>query len=133
MNLLADCACRPFGGRRNSLVPAAATTLLLVLASGCRSRFVQTSVENDTDQPLRVVELDYPGASFGVSILAPHAAYNYRFKAIGSGPLALSYTETTGAARTSTGPVVNDGQGGSLVVHIRDHGAVKWEPALSGH
>ena len=88
-----------------------------------------TLIQNDTNQVLRTVELDYPGAGFGVSTLAPHAVYSYRFKAIGSGPLTLSYAEA-GASHTSTGPVVSDGQGGSLSVHIREGGTVTWEPVL---
>lgn len=108
-----------------------AVSLWLVSAAGCRSRFVQTTIENNSSQPLRVVELDYPGAGFGISTLAPHAVYNYRFKAIGSGPLALSYTDARGAAHTATGPEVKDGQGGSLIVSIGEGGTVSWNPALS--
>ena len=103
---------------------------LLALVAGCRSRFVASTIENDTDRPLRMVEMDYPGAGFGTSTLAPHAVYTYRFKAIGSGALSLSYTDALGAAHTSAGPVVKDGQGGRLAVHIREHGTVSWEPAL---
>lgn len=107
-----------------------AALFLLVLVAGCRSRFVASTIENDTDRPLRMVEMDYPGAGFGTSTLAPHAVYSYRFKAIGSGALSLSYTDALGVARTSAGPVVKDGQGGSLAVHIREQGAVSWDPAL---
>jgi hypothetical protein len=102
-----------------------------LLVAGCRSRFVAATIENDTDHPLQMVELDYPGASFGVSTLAPHGVYSYRFKAIGSGTLALSYSEAGGVAHTATGPEVKDGQGGSLVVSIGERGAVSWKPVLS--
>jgi hypothetical protein len=103
----------------------------LLLLQGCGSKFVETSIENDSGQPLRVVELDYPGAGFGTSTLAPRAVYHYRFKALGSGALSLSYTDASGAAHTAAGPVIEDAQGGTLVVHIGERGAVTWQPALS--
>ncbi len=105
---------------------AATTMLLLLSCSGCQSRFIVATIENDTDQPVRMVEIDYPGASFGVSVLAPHSRYSYRFKALGTGPLALSYNENAGATHTSAGPIVNDSQGGVLRVKIGEHGAVSW-------
>jgi hypothetical protein len=103
------------------------------MTAGCRSRFVATTLENDTDHPLQMVELDYPGASFGVSTLAAHGVYSYRFKAIGSGALALSFTDVAGGAHTAVGPQIQDGQGGSLVVSIGERGAVSWRPVLSSH
>jgi hypothetical protein len=106
----------------------AASALLILLALGCRSRFVAVSIENDTGQPLQMVELDYPGASFGVSTLAPHAVYSYRFKAIGSGALALSYSEA-GSAHTSAGPPIGDAVGGTLHVLVRERGVVNWDPS----
>jgi hypothetical protein len=104
--------------------------LLIVLAVGCRSRFVAVTIENDTERPLQMIELDYPGTSFGVSTLAPHAVYSYRFKAIGSGALALSYSEG-GATRTSSGPAIGEAQGGTLRVLVRERGVVSWEPSWS--
>lgn len=101
------------------------------LATGCQTRFVAMTIENNTDHPLKMVELDYPGASFGVSTLAPHGVYSYRFKAIGSGALALSFTDAAGGTHTAAGPEIKDAQGGTLVVSIGDHGAVSWKPTLS--
>jgi len=103
-----------------------AMTITLLSVAGCKSRFISATIENDTSQPLRMVEVDYPGASFGVSVLAPHASYNYRFKALGTGPVTLSYIEDAGATHTASGPVVNDAQGGLLRVTISEHGAVSW-------
>ena len=108
-----------------------AIALLLVAVSGCRARFVQATVTNDSGQTLHVVEVDYPGASFGCSILAPHASYSYRFKAIGSGALGLSYSDAAGVTHTSAGPIVADGQAGSVTVRIAEHGQVNWEKAMA--
>ena len=92
---------------------------------------MQATVTNDSEQMLRVVEVDYPGASFGCSSLAPHASYTYRFKAIGSGALGLSYSDTAGLSHTSAGPAIADGQAGSLTVRVAEHGRVKWQMALA--
>ena len=100
----------------------------VLLPAGCGSRFVSATIENTTEQQLQMVELDYPGASFGISTLAPHAVYSYRFKAIGSGPVKLSYTEA-GVSHSATGPVVEDGKGGRLAVSIRTGGSVTWAPS----
>ncbi len=114
-----------------SCLACAGVGFAALLAAGCQSRFVAATIENDTDRPLQMVELDYPGASFGVSRLAPHGVYSYRFKAIGSAALAMSYTDDAGAMHTATGPEVKDGQGGSLVISIGERGAVSWKPTLS--
>ena len=92
---------------------------------------MQATVTNDSSQTLRVVEVDYPGASFGCSSLAPHASYSYRFKAIGSGVLGLSYSDVAGGSHTSVGPVIRDGQAGSLIVRIAEHGRVSWSRAFA--
>ena len=43
--------------------------LLLILAAagmaGCSSRYVQTTIVNHTDRALKLIEVDYPSASFG--------------------------------------------------------------------
>lgn len=106
----------------------ATSALFILLAVGCRSRFVAVTIENDTEHPLQMVELDYPGASFGVSTLAPHAVYSYRFKAIGSGALSLSYMEA-GSTRTAAGPPLSDAEGGTLHVLVRERGVVNWDPS----
>jgi len=111
---------------RAKRIALAAMTITLLSASGCKSRFITATIQNDTGQPVRMVELDYPGASFGVSVLAPYAQYSYRFKALGTGPLTLSYIEAAGAPHNAAGPVVNDAQGGVLRVNIGEHGAVTW-------
>ena len=89
--------------RARSVARMGATLLLLVAGTGCRARFVQATVTNDT----------------------------YRFKAIGSGVLGLSYSDAAGVSHTSAGPVVRDGQAGSLTVRIAERGRVSWSEALA--
>ena len=36
-------------------------------SSGCHSAFVETTIDNQSASAVRLVEVDYPSASFGVS------------------------------------------------------------------
>jgi hypothetical protein len=113
-------------GRRHNLKWVAGAAALL-MASGCsRSQFVSATIENDTAEKLSIIEIDYPNASFGVSVLAPHASYSYRFKPQGTGALQLSYTDGTGKPHSAAGPQVHEGQGGRISVHIEDHAKDTW-------
>ena len=95
--------------------------------AGCRSRFVSASIVNGTDAPLRLIEVDYPNASFGLSTLAPHAVYHYRFKVQGSGELQLVYTDALGHVLTRKGPTVAEGDQRALAITIGPEGAVQWK------
>jgi hypothetical protein len=116
--------------------PAAARTFLLALLaalslSACRSAFVETTLENDGPTPLRLIEVDYPSASFGTQSLDPRATYHYHFKIQGSGPITLTYTGSDGKTHTATGPVLSEGQQGSLRIVVDASGGVRWIENLS--
>ncbi len=97
----------------------------LLAVGGCRSRFVQVTIVNQG--PLvHVVEFDYPSASFGANALATGASYPYRFKVQGPGELTLQYEDAAGKIRKATGPHVDLGAEGTLVVTIDPAGAVGW-------
>ena len=102
---------------------------LALAVSGCHSRYVEASVQNATGKPLRLIEVDYPSASFGVSALDPHATYNYRFKLQGSAPLTLTYMDSTSKPHSVTGPEVHEGQQGPLLIRI-DEAGVTWKSRL---
>jgi hypothetical protein len=80
---------------------------------------------------MRVMEFDYPSASFGTNVLATGAKYHYRFTIQGSGPVSLEYEDGLGKTRTAQGPKVEQGDQGSLLVNIDAHGAVTWTPNLT--
>jgi hypothetical protein len=108
--------------------------LLLIAALGltaCRSAFVETTVRNDGDTPIRLIEIDYPSASFGTQAIAPHSIYHYRFKVQGSGPITLNYTGDDGKTHTATGPTLDEGQQGSLIVAVDPAGKVSWTESLA--
>ena len=115
---------------RSLHLPAAA--LLLLAALGCHSAFIETTIRNQTDLPVTLVELDYPSASFGTQTLAPGQDFHYRFKVLGSGDVKLLYTDSAHADHTIPGPHLAEGDEGSLLITIAPSG-VQWSPALSPH
>lgn len=105
--------------------------LLILGISGCHSAFVETTIDNQGQSPVRLVEVDYPSASFGVGTIAPQSKFHYRFKIQGSGPLKIEFTDASGKVRDSDGPVLNQGQEGHLAIVIQPNGEVSWQPQLT--
>ncbi len=104
--------------------------LFLLAASGCRSAFVNAAITNQSGHPVRLVEVDYPSASFGTSDLADGATFKYRFKVLGSGPATLLWTDLQSKEHTSAGPDLEEGQQGSLTANIGPTAAT-WQRNLS--
>ena len=102
----------------------------LVALAGCRSHVVDITIVNH-GPALRVVEFDYPNASFGVNQLASGGRYQYRIQVQGSGTVSLQYEGASGH-KSYTGPKVNLGDQGSLLVDIDPGGAVTWRRGLAG-
>jgi hypothetical protein len=113
--------------------PARFLSLALLVSlslSACRSAFVETIIENHGPDPVRLLEVDYPSASFGTQSLDAHAAYHYHFKIQGSGPITLTYTDHAGKTHTAAGPVLSEGQQGDLKIVIDPSGSVTWSKNL---
>jgi hypothetical protein len=108
--------------------PILALALSLIAITGCRSPYVATTVSNRTSQPIALLEVDYPSASFGTENLAPGADFHYRFKVIGSGNMKLLYTDSAHHDHKSDGPFLKEGAQGPLTIVIADT-AVTWQPA----
>jgi hypothetical protein len=114
-----------------SAVLAAPLSAALILIGGCRSAYVETTLENNGPQPVSVVEVDYPSASFGVQALAAHASYHYHFKVQGSGPLSISFTTPDKKIHNVTGPELAEGQNGELKITVQPDYSVTWDKNLS--
>jgi hypothetical protein len=97
---------------------------------GCKSRFVEVTIVNQ-GSAVRLMEFDYPSASFGANQLAAGAKYQYRFKIQGNGPLSLQYVDATGKTRTFQGPTVDQGDQGTLEVNLGPDGGVQWKSSLT--
>ena len=90
----------------------------LLALTGCRSPYVETTIANRTGGEITVLQVEYPSASFGKNTLANDADFHYRFKLQGSGAIKLSYTDATHHDHAFTGPVLYEGQHGTLRIDI---------------
>ena len=110
----------------------AASVLLLLCATGCHSAYIEATLRNHTNQPITLVELDYPSASFGTQSLAPNQDFHYRFKTLGSGKLKFIYTDTAHVEHSAIGPALTDGDEGALTVSL-DPTGIHWTSTLKDH
>ncbi len=108
--------------------------LLLLVAflpvTGCHSPYVEATVSNHTSQPLLLVEVNYPSASFGTQSLVPGADFHYRFKVLGSGNMKLTYTDSAHHDQKSEGPFLKEGTEGPITITIGPEGT-HWESAFT--
>jgi len=111
------------------LARATLGALVLIACSGCASKYVQAAVRNQTGGAVTLVEVDYPSASFGIPSLAADAESNYRFKIQGSGLTRVSWTDAERKQHEITGPKLNEGQEGLLIVTLTPNGA-SWDTQL---
>lgn len=109
---------------RRFCILASLTCVLAV--TGCHSDHVQATVTNHTSQPILLLEVDYPSASFGTERLAPGAAYHYQFKVLGTGKMKLTYTDASHKDHKSDGPYLNENADGPVDITIAPDG-VHWE------
>lgn len=112
---------------------ALALVALLAVAGmgGCRSPWVQTTIENRQDTPVSVVEVTYPGGSFGVQSIAARASFRYRFHILTNDAISISFNDAAGHARTDKGPMLRQGESGTLRIVIAPDGQVIWMPDLA--
>jgi hypothetical protein len=93
---------------------------------------VETVIMNHTGKTAHLVEVDYPGGSFGTQQIAKDATYHYRFKVLeDAGPVKITYTGSDGKSHTATGPVLESGQRGRLTITMDADGDVAWLPHLT--
>jgi hypothetical protein len=98
-------------------LPLALCTTLLA-ATGCHSPYIEATVSNHTAQPIELIEVDYPSASFGTQNLAPGADFHYRFKVLGEGTTKRIYTDNAHHDHKSDGPPLKEGAEGRLTIVI---------------
>lgn len=109
-----------------ALLPAA------VLAAGCHSYQVDSTVENRTGEAIKLLEVDYPSASYGTNFLPAGANYSYRFQIRDSGPIKVQYTETkTLKVRHIQGPDLQEGQEGHIEIVLMPGGQADFHAVLN--
>jgi hypothetical protein len=111
------------------LVPG--ISLLAGFLAGCHSAHVEVAVENRTGAPVRLLEVDYPSASFGSDVLATGATMHYRIQVQGSGPVKVQYTAANGRQVQVDGPALAERQEGTLEVVLQPGGKGEFHPHLT--
>jgi hypothetical protein len=103
----------------------------LFVATGCHSYHIETTIENHTGGPIRLLEVDYPSASFGVNSLAAGEEYHYRIQLRGSGPLKVQYTGSDGRKTQVEGPMLAEQQEGRIEIVLLSGGKAEFHPQLT--
>jgi hypothetical protein len=102
----------------------------LLTLTGCRSAYISATISNRTSEPLSLVEVDYPSASFGTQTLAPGKDFHYRFKVLGTGPTAVLWTGSTNHEQKNTGPTLKEGDDGQLTITFNSGSSPTWNLQL---
>ena len=105
---------------------------VVVVLAGCHSFHVDVTVENRTGASVRLLEVDYPSASFGANSLAAGGSFHYRIQVQGSGPVKVQYTAGDGRQRQIQGPALAESQEGTLEIVLLSNGKTEFMPHLSG-
>jgi hypothetical protein len=104
--------------------------LTIPALSGCKSYWIDATVENQTGQSIHELEVDYPSASFGSNGLAPGATMHYRFQIRGSGPIKVEYSAPDGKTTHAQGLTLTEHQHGALTIRLLPQGKVEFLPNL---
>src|ERR1700677_5199005 len=99
---------------------------VMLAVTGCNSPYIEATISNYTSQPLELIEVDYPSASFGTQNLAPGTDFHYRFKVLGEGATKLLYTDSAHHDHKSDGPPLKEGAEGRLAIVIAPNN-VTWQ------
>ena len=101
--------------------------LVLLLASamtGCRSHVIKVNVVNTSTEKFSNIIIDYPGATFGISALAPGKTFEYAIKPNDTGPLNIQFANTRGINHSSSGPTVHKNDEGSIEIRLTQDAAI---------
>lgn len=113
---------------------AAATAAILfvcILAAGCHSYHIETTIENRTGSAIKLLEVDYPSASYGADALASGANFHYRIQVEGSGPLKITYTAPDNKQVQIKGPDLAQRQQGRIQIVLLPYGKAEFHPELT--
>jgi hypothetical protein len=105
-------------------------SLALLLLAGCHSSHIDVTVANRTGAPIRLLEVDYPNASFGSDSLAADASMHYRIQVQGTGPVKVQYSANDGRQPQVEGPTLAELQEGRLEIVLLPGGRAEFHPAL---
>jgi hypothetical protein len=107
-----------------------ASALLPLVA--CKSPHVDVTVVNNTGAEVRLLEVDYPSASFGFDSIAAGASKHYRIQVQDSGNVKVQYTGVGDKQFQSTGPELKEGFHGTLQITLEPSGEAEFVKAGTG-
>lgn len=110
--------------------PIFAASVLILAICGCKSYWVDATIENQTGQLIHELEVDYPSASFGTNTLTPGAIMHYRFQIQGSGPVKVEYISSDGKTVHAQGLELAEHQQGQLSIRLMPQEKVDFLPKL---
>jgi hypothetical protein len=121
----------PSNTSRPKIRPKSRAALMLAFAlclasTGCKSYWVEATIENKTGQTVRELEVDYPTASFGTNSLTAGTAMHYRFQIRGTGPVKVDYIAADGKPSHNQGLTLVERQHGQLTVRLLPLGKVEF-------
>ena len=99
---------------------------LSLTALGCRSHGIDVTIQNNAKAPLRNVELDYPGASFGTGSILAGASYWYHIKPVEDGEITFSFEQEDGKAFKQKEPAVRAGEDGRMIIIVDQNSRKQW-------
>lgn len=118
---------------KKRVLPLSTVLLLLVIyLTGCRSRGINITITNTGSQPIRNIELDYPGGTFGTPTIQPNDSFHYRMKILGDGQMKLIFQESDGREHHENGPEIHAGDDGEMTVAIDKDGNNTWKANVQG-
>ena len=109
---------------RKTVLSLAVLLSTLLAATGCRSHVIKVSLTNTSAQSVSMIEVAYPGASFGVNTLAPGKTFQYIIKPVEDGILKIQFADAKGTTHKTYGPEVKKGQEGSIEIMLTQDSAV---------
>jgi hypothetical protein len=111
---------------------ALAFAAALLFTTGCKSPHVDVSVENHTGAEIKLLEVDYPSASFGADKLAAGATMHYSIALQGDGAVKVQYTVPGQKQPQIDGPALSEGQAGKLQIVLLPEGKAEFHSDLHG-
>jgi hypothetical protein len=102
----------------------------MLTLTGCRSAYIDVTIANRTPDPLALIEVDYPSASFGTQALGPGQDFHYRFKVLGNGPTTILWTDGAHHEQKNSGPALREGDEGKLAITFNPNVSPTWNLQL---
>jgi hypothetical protein len=97
--------------------------LLAIFIAGCRARVITVHLTNTSAQPLSIIEVSYPGGTFGRNALAAGESYRYNIKTLDDGTVKIQFTDAEGHTHKADGPAVKRSQEGSIEISLTQDSA----------